>query len=1005
MHLGVFSKFVDRLKRKMMTLKIEYNMKDTGLSGNSGVPVGVSNKVFDKLMAFWEFESLKLENVRQLEEEIKQFQELFEQKETEHTWQQFDVAIKRFGALTRGGASKFEQAFITGIKCLKHPLLNSLLTDRTRLSGSTLELIQEFSIALGRKFESLADIFIPGILKLCSRSNKVFVNRARGCMGTILRESRVLNLIPKLKDALQNQSKPLRSSAAEFMLICMELNDKSALFTQIEELEVAIRVGSVDSLQEVRETLRKVFLIYKEKFPDRVENFMNSLPALAKKYLDIAPKGSKTKPNFRQFRQSLGLDRNQLPKKEDIDIIVYESPKNKSSNKPDPKTWEGLNRNPVQKTIFTASKLSKNESEMRKTPLNKFPESSKNMTKREISAKENLNMSPLKGSIASAKNLPKHIESSIDKKPLKPIFENNWAVDVDTIPLVLKTEHSSKNENLKTSEIPSENHKILPIRENNPLPPIAEESEPQLTSWTPLNTGHSDIYSDSVSTFDHHNPFLVSNNEDDRQNNISVARNVKLAPPSTPHSSAQRMPLNSQMNNARRNTGSVAAPSKGGAQRVKKRVLDSKEEPKSKATRVALNNNELLSNQDPVPSKTESESLATIGTRTGTRSVTLTQEEGSTVHSNNKMTGITNTRQFKSTSLKPSTNGQGLKLSPMVTRKTSSLKTSSIPKPSSDASPSKKDAVPVSYENSSMDTMTTRQRATSSTSSSQSKRSIPNHNRFTPYDRAPAGVKPPPKRQGKGLPANSALAKRQIYSDKLKLASEAAKKQEQLDAHLKTSVIDTKIDTKEIIERISENLSQQSSDTSVNFDSANDRKLNAHENLSTIVHTLVDNSTNSSTKAEDSQIPNTEPIISNQAKSPQRQSEIDMRSDHLEDNRYSSVQETSELINDHIGSIPLSSNTQDIEMEEVKEDSSLITPMIQDSLCTIVNEKEQESCKSSIEKDLNFTHDETHLFPHSIAEFPPSYDMELFLTDVNMSEVDRVEPIPQDQIILGLRIY
>ncbi|KAG9295164.1 hypothetical protein G9A89_006145 [Geosiphon pyriformis] len=50
-YLGVFSKFVGKLEREVIILKIEYGIENANLSGNSNVPVGVSNKIFGKLIA------------------------------------------------------------------------------------------------------------------------------------------------------------------------------------------------------------------------------------------------------------------------------------------------------------------------------------------------------------------------------------------------------------------------------------------------------------------------------------------------------------------------------------------------------------------------------------------------------------------------------------------------------------------------------------------------------------------------------------------------------------------------------------------------------------------------------------------------------------------------------------------------------------------------------------------------------------------------------------------
>ncbi|CAG8839238.1 12781_t:CDS:2, partial [Racocetra persica] len=98
-----------------------------------------------------------VESAAQLENEIKKIQETFQAKETEHTWQLFDDALKRLVSLSRGGAINYEKTFISGIKSLRQPILDSILTDRTRLSGTATELVEEIGRVLGPKFDTLAE--------------------------------------------------------------------------------------------------------------------------------------------------------------------------------------------------------------------------------------------------------------------------------------------------------------------------------------------------------------------------------------------------------------------------------------------------------------------------------------------------------------------------------------------------------------------------------------------------------------------------------------------------------------------------------------------------------------------------------------------------------------------------------------------------------------------------------------------------------------------------------
>ncbi|CAG8586241.1 8660_t:CDS:2, partial [Acaulospora morrowiae] len=264
---------------------------------------------------------IKVESAGQLDNEIKKIQEIFQQKETEHTWQLFDDALKRLIALSRGGATNYEKIFINSIKSLRQPILDSLLTERTRLSGTATELLEELAKVLGQKFEMFSDVYVPAILKLCTRANKIFVSRAQKCMVTIIRDCQLPNLIPKFKDSMQGQSKTLRTCVAEFVLISIEVNEVGNLNNYISDLEWLIREGAIDSTPAVRSTTKKTFEIYKTKFDLRLEDFIATLTSQVKKNLGVLEQSTKTsqRPRIR----ALQPNRKDNAQKLQNDIVIY----------------------------------------------------------------------------------------------------------------------------------------------------------------------------------------------------------------------------------------------------------------------------------------------------------------------------------------------------------------------------------------------------------------------------------------------------------------------------------------------------------------------------------------------------------------------------------------------------------------------------------------------------------------------------------------------------------
>ncbi|KAH8551666.1 clasp N-terminal domain-containing protein, partial [Umbelopsis sp. PMI_123] len=188
---------------------------------------------------------------------------------TEETWEQFDVALKNVAKWTKEGATSME-GFIPAIKTLKEPIVKSLLTERSRLSGTTTDLLEQLAINLQRAYEPLSDGFLPHIMKLFTRSNKLFVNRGIKCVSVIIQYAKIPRAIPQFCNAITkpDPNKQMRMGAAQCLTSSIEFNASSDLENHLTIIENAIRVGAMDSAPEVREMVRKCFEMYKKQLPE-----------------------------------------------------------------------------------------------------------------------------------------------------------------------------------------------------------------------------------------------------------------------------------------------------------------------------------------------------------------------------------------------------------------------------------------------------------------------------------------------------------------------------------------------------------------------------------------------------------------------------------------------------------------------------------------------------------------------------------------------------------------
>ncbi|KAI0243535.1 hypothetical protein L0F63_005425, partial [Massospora cicadina] len=101
--------------------------------------------------------------------ELRQHLEL---KESDKTWMVIDTALQELTALYRLEPSMIEELnqFLTE---MRPTIETSIMTDRTRLSGSAVSLIQQVAEMLGEEFRSFVEWTMPALLKLPTRTNKV----------------------------------------------------------------------------------------------------------------------------------------------------------------------------------------------------------------------------------------------------------------------------------------------------------------------------------------------------------------------------------------------------------------------------------------------------------------------------------------------------------------------------------------------------------------------------------------------------------------------------------------------------------------------------------------------------------------------------------------------------------------------------------------------------------------------------------------------------------------
>ncbi|KAI1310557.1 hypothetical protein EDD11_003699 [Mortierella claussenii] len=206
------------------------------------------------------------------------------QSETEHNWAAKEAAIKSLGAACHSGISANAE-YVNFIKNHRKAFNESLLTERTRLSGAACELVEKLSTEMGRDFGlHFPDLFTGALLKVCARTNKVMVSRAVKALNSMINAGSLATL-PKACQAFATNNKSLRIACIGIIASCIAQFSSQELEPFLAAFEPVLKEGVSDAAPEVRDTSRKSFKVYAEKFPERSQMMTATLPGNVLKYL------------------------------------------------------------------------------------------------------------------------------------------------------------------------------------------------------------------------------------------------------------------------------------------------------------------------------------------------------------------------------------------------------------------------------------------------------------------------------------------------------------------------------------------------------------------------------------------------------------------------------------------------------------------------------------------------------------------------------------------------
>ncbi|KAF9071014.1 clasp N-terminal domain-containing protein, partial [Rhodocollybia butyracea] len=193
--------------------------------------------------------------------------------ETEDSWEKICSGIVSFSELVRASSTNFPNEIVAVARELNRPINNALKSERTRLSGPTIDLVTLMASELGTGFEPLLHLYFPTLLLLCARTSKVVFGRARTCVLSIIETTQLVATLPYFITSIRDKSASLRLVAAEGTLACMNSLNPPDLEKEerTRDIETFIKMSVRDANSDVRKIGKQIFQAYELLLPTKAE--------------------------------------------------------------------------------------------------------------------------------------------------------------------------------------------------------------------------------------------------------------------------------------------------------------------------------------------------------------------------------------------------------------------------------------------------------------------------------------------------------------------------------------------------------------------------------------------------------------------------------------------------------------------------------------------------------------------------------------------------------------
>lgn len=258
---------------------------------------------------------------RDIDDMVRDMLPYYDGRETEENWVMRERNVITLRRLTRGNAPQsFPTHYLNAIKTLLDGIFKVVNSLRTTLCTAGCLLIQDIARTCGSKVDSMVEIMMQNLIKLCGGMKKISTQSGNTTVDVVIANVTFTpRIFQHVNSAAQDRNAQLRLYAAGWIrtILSKQATRYKSIIEHaggLDSLDKSIRKGLGDANPSVRETMRSTFWVFHQVWPGKADEIIATLDSKSRTLLERDPgnpnagqastAGSKTPTSKKGFSSS-----------------------------------------------------------------------------------------------------------------------------------------------------------------------------------------------------------------------------------------------------------------------------------------------------------------------------------------------------------------------------------------------------------------------------------------------------------------------------------------------------------------------------------------------------------------------------------------------------------------------------------------------------------------------------------------------------------------------------